>query len=73
MTPIRQFIHFIPLKNGDQPCIVSVSRQHSKELAEKQAFLDLRDKVDSALFEKMCTKELTIDEDGVIRLVEEEA
>jgi hypothetical protein len=71
MTQIKQYIHFIPLKDCEEPCLVTLSWQNSKELAQRQAFLDLSGKVESAQFEKMCTKELTVDGDGVIRFVED--
>jgi hypothetical protein len=72
MGQIRQFIHFIPLKDCDQPCMVSITRQYSRSLAERQAFHDFHDKEGTVLLEKMCTKEITVDEDGTIRLIEEE-
>jgi hypothetical protein len=69
MPQLRQYITFVFHKNSQDKCIIATSQQHSKEMAERQVLMDLEDMGGS---NKVFTRELVIDEDGVIRLVDDE-
>jgi hypothetical protein len=69
MTQVKQFITFIFHKNSGDRCIIAMSQQYTKELAERQILSDLEDMGGS---NKVFTRELVINEDGVIRLLDDE-
>jgi hypothetical protein len=68
MPQLKQFITFVFHKNAEDRCIIATSQQHTKELAERQVLSELENMGGS---NKVFTRELVIDEDGVIRLVDD--
>jgi hypothetical protein len=69
MAHIKQFITFVFHKNAEDKCIIATSQQYSKELAEKQVLTGLEN---MGGYNKVFTREMVTDEDGVIRLLDEE-
>ncbi len=69
MSQIKQFITFVFHKNSEDKCIIATSQQYTKELAERHVLSGLENMGGS---NKVFTREIVIDEDGVIRLVNEQ-
>jgi hypothetical protein len=69
MPQLKQFITFVFHKNAQDKCVIATAQQNTKELAEKQVLMSLED---MGGYNKVFTREMVIDEDGVIRLVDDE-
>jgi transketolase len=67
MTQAKQFIVFAVTTSEKEPIVVCTSRQYTKELAETEVYTKISGKYD---IKRTYTQEITIDEDGVVRMVD---
>lgn len=70
MNKPRQFITLIPTKGKDTSCTMVLSRQYTKDLAERDIYLRMEE-AGITIGKLSCLRELIVDEDGVIRLVDD--
>jgi phosphatidylserine/phosphatidylglycerophosphate/cardiolipin synthase-like enzyme len=66
----KHFITFVPSTADETSYIVATSRQYTKELAQKELHLYL-ERSNIPVPAVMHTKELVIDDNGVIRILDE--
>ena len=64
----KQYITFIPTK--DNTYAVATSRQYTKDLAQRDVFNRL-EQANVSCKNKMFTRELVVDDDGVIRMIDD--
>jgi hypothetical protein len=69
MAKPKQFITFIPT-NDKNSYAVATSRQYTKELAERDIYMRL-EAANVPCRNKVYTRELVVDEDGVIRIIDD--
>lgn len=64
----KQYITFVPTTTDTY--IISTSRQYSKALAQRDVYMRI-ESANVPCKNKMYTRELVVDEDGIIRMIDD--